>query len=159
MNFFLKRYVFCVEKAMKKAFFCIYSEGFERKFCFGYDNINALMGEKMKKQIVMSVVIVLMATMLASCGSSLVPVADITGNPDKYRHKDVQVEGVIDSIISIPIVNVRAFRLKGYNDSIWVLGKAPGTEGQQVIVRGTVDTAVSLGDRDLGTVIRLDSGD
>ncbi len=91
-----------------------------------------------------------------NCSMSSVSISDIKGSPEEYRGQDVTVKGVIDEIISIPLVNIRVFNLKGYDDSIWIIGKAPATEGSEVVVKGTVDIAVRIADQNFGTVIRMD---
>ncbi len=105
------------------------------------------------------IILILILLFTASCGPSITPIADIMEQADEYRDQGVRVEGIIDTIISIPFVKIRAFRLVGDNDSIWVLGQAPATEGSFVIVTGRVDTAISFGDMNLGTVIKLDDGE
>ncbi len=108
--------------------------------------------QKMRRYVRLVILMLLITT---SCGLSLTPIADITERAEEYRGKDVRVEGVIDTIISIPLVSIRAFRLVGDTDSIWVLGQAPATEGSRVSIAGVVDTAISFGDMELGTVIKL----
>ncbi len=86
-------------------------------------------------------------------------IVDITSAPNSYDGKTVTVAGFISNIISIPLVNIRAFKLKDGEDSIWILGRAPKSEGSEVLITGEVDVAIRLGDMNLGTVIRLKDED
>ena len=99
--------------------------------------------------------VMLLLTMI-SCGVSRIQVSAIKSNPDLYRGKTVKIEGIIDSILSIPLVNIKAFQLNDEGEKIWVLGPAPGKKGDMASVIGTVDVAVKIGEMNLGTIIRLE---
>lgn len=101
------------------------------------------------------ILLCLAVVLASSCAMAPTDIGTIKDDPEEFRGETVLVKGRINSIVAIPVVGLRAFEVRDDDASIWVIGAAPGQEGDLVSVKGEVDVAVRLGDMNLGTVIRL----
>mgnify|MGYP001142847624 CR=1 FL=1 len=106
----------------------------------------------MKKVIV---VFLLLALVLFSSGcATATNIGDITANPSPYQGKEVTIEGIVSNNFWLALLTKGAYKLTDDTGSIWVVcSHTPPEKNSEVKVKGTVEKAVSIGERSLGTVV------
>ena len=113
----------------------------------------------MKKVAMVFLLLVLISTAVLSGGCTTAShIGDITANPSQYEGKEVTVEGIVSNSFWLALLTKGAYRLTDDTGSIWVVcNSTPPEMDEEVRVKGTVERAVSIGERSLGTVIMEES--
>jgi len=110
----------------------------------------------MKKYLLVVVAIsMLLAAMVLSAGcSSTTRIGDIQANPMQYERKQVSVRGTVGETVWFAILSKGAYQIGDGSGTIWIVTtQPPPQKGIEISTKGTVSTAVKLGDRTFGTVI------
>lgn len=82
-------------------------------------------------------------------------IKEIIDSPMKFEGKEVKVKGVVENSLRIPFTEMVLYSLKDESGSILVIGS--GTKpnnGDSLKVKGTVNTAIKIGDETFGTHIK-----
>jgi hypothetical protein len=99
------------------------------------------------------VIVIILALFLSGCVGGD-KIGDILSNPGQYDGKEVNINGAVTDILSIPFVSQGAYKIDDGTGSIWVVTtRGTPAKGNQVSVKGTVRTAFSIGTISLGTVV------
>jgi len=73
----------------------------------------------------------------------------------KFEGKEVKVKGIVESAMRIPLTETVVYTLKDETGTITVIGSgAKPNQGDSVKVKGTVSTAIKIGDETFGTHIK-----
>jgi hypothetical protein len=102
--------------------------------------------------IVVAILIVLAGLIpLAGC-STKTKIGDIMASPTQYEGKEIHVQGTVGD--TFWFVNKGAYQIGDGSGTIWVVTiQPPPQKGTDASVKGTVSTAIKIGDRTFGTVI------
>jgi hypothetical protein len=102
--------------------------------------------------LVLAVFVVITAVGQASGCASTTKIGDILASPLQFEGKEISVKGTIGNSFWISLINKGAYELDDGTGTIWVVtNQPPPQKGLQVSAKGTVSTAVKIGDRSLGT--------
>ncbi len=109
----------------------------------------------MKKGIV---VLTLLALILSSVGlsgcASPTKIGDITASPAQFEGKEVTIKGTAGNSFWLAILAKGAYEIADSTGSIWVVcSTSPPNKNTIIKIQGTVEKAMTIGDRSLGTVI------
>lgn len=109
----------------------------------------------MKRALSVLVLSALLLTTVSMAGcSTTAKIGDILANPSQYEGKEVNVKGTVDNTIWFSFLSRGAYQVDDGTGNIWVTtSQPPPQKGASISVRGTVQPAVSLGGKTLGTVI------
>ncbi len=92
---------------------------------------------------------------LPVAGCSSLTIGDIAANPAEYQGEEVSVKGTVGETVWLPVLTKGAYQVGDETGTIWVVtSQPPPQEGTLVSVKGMVDTAVKIGDKTYGTVVR-----
>lgn len=82
-------------------------------------------------------------------------IKEIAENPMKFEGKEVKVKGMVESAMRIPLTETVVYTLKDETGTLTVIGTgAKPNKGDSVKVKGTVSTAIKIGDETFGTHIK-----
>lgn len=82
-------------------------------------------------------------------------IKEITDSPMKFEGKEVKVKGIVENAFRIPLTETVVYTLKDEMGTITVVGSgAKPNKGDQVRVKGTMSTAIKIGDETFGTHIK-----
>jgi cytochrome c-type biogenesis protein CcmE len=82
-------------------------------------------------------------------------IKEITDNPLKFEGKEVKVKGIVEEALRIPLTETVVYTLKDETGTITVIGTgAKPNQGDSVKVKGTVSTAIKIGDETFRTHIK-----
>ena len=110
----------------------------------------------MKKKHILPILIILglIVCMVLSVGCSPTKIGDILDDPAQFEGKEVTVKGTIGGTVWFSLLQSGAYQVGDGTGNIWIItNHPPPKEGVDVSVRGTVQSAITLGDRSFGTVI------
>jgi hypothetical protein len=106
------------------------------------------------RNIVWSLVVVMIATLGAACASSGAPsIAQLKTNPGRYVDRTVTVEGVVTTSWGIPLVPFKVYRVSDASgEELLVVSDEPRvpSKGARVRVRGEVEEFALIGGRSFG---------
>jgi len=104
----------------------------------------------------LSILLLLGLLLLAfsTVGCSPNKIGDILDNPSQYEGEELTVSGTIGETIWFALLEKGAYQVGDGTGNIWIItSQPPPQKGQTVSVRGTLQPAITLGDRSFGTVI------
>jgi len=105
------------------------------------------------RNIVWSLVVVMIATLGAACATSGAPsIAQLKTNPGRYVDRTVTVEGVVTTSWGLPFVSYKVYRVSDGSDEMLVVSddsRVPA-KGARVRVRGEVEEFALIGGRSFG---------
>ena len=110
----------------------------------------------MKKYLLVAVAtsVLLAATVLLTGCSGTTRIGDIQANPMQYEGKQVSVRGTVGETVWFAFLSKGAYQIGDGSGTIWIVTtQPPPQKGIEISTKGTVSTAVKLGDRTFGTVI------
>jgi hypothetical protein len=109
----------------------------------------------MRKALLILAVLMLLVFMLSFGGCSATnSISDIKNNPMQYEGKQVSVKGTVGDTLWFAILSKGAYQIGDVSGTIWVVTtQPPPQKGMEIVIKGSVSTAVKLGDTALGTVI------
>jgi len=110
----------------------------------------------MKKNHVLPVLIILglLIYLLPVAGCSPTKIGDILDDPSQFEGKEVSVKGTVGGAVWFSLLERGAYQVGDGTGNIWIITNQPPPENEQsVSVRGTVQSAITLGERSFGTVI------
>lgn len=109
----------------------------------------------MKKALTAFLLLALVsAAMLGNGCASTTSIGDIKANPSQYEGKEVSLKGTVNNSFWLALLTKGAYELTDNTGSIWVVcSQTPPSKNTIIKIRGTVEKAVTIGDRSLGTVI------
>lgn len=89
---------------------------------------------------------------LTACPSRT-DIAKINSDPDRYRNKEVGIAGRVTESYGVPLLG-GAYELDDGTGKIWVISRSGSpTRGAEVGARGRVQSGVTFGARNFGTVL------
>lgn len=82
-------------------------------------------------------------------------IKEIMDSPMKFESKEVKVKGVVDNPVRIPFTEIVVYTLRDDAGEIRVVssGTKPNN-GDNIKVKGTVNTLIKIGDETIGTHIK-----
>ncbi len=106
-----------------------------------------------KRRALMGVALLVAALGVAGCPKRTT-IGEITGDPGRFRDKDVAVAGRV--VTSYGALDKGVFEIDDGTGRIWVLSEKYGvpSQGAEVGVSGRLISGVSYGGRTFGTVLR-----
>ena len=110
---------------------------------------------KKKKVIIVSLLtlLVLMVVLASSC-AQVTKIGDIKASPSQYANKEVTVKGTVNNSFWFSLLSKGAYEISDSSGTIWVVvTQTPPVKMDIIQVSGTVQSAITVGDRSLGTVI------
>ncbi len=110
----------------------------------------------MKKSLFLCFVLGLMLIGLLRCDSfGFTKIKEITDSPMKFEGKEVKVKGIVGGALRIPFMETIVYTLKDDSGTIPIVGSGTKPkDGDQVRVKGTVSTAIKIGEETFGSHIR-----
>ena len=110
----------------------------------------------MKKNNILPVLIMLglLICLLPVAGCSSTKIGDILDDPSQFEGKEVSLKGTVGGTVWFSLLERGAYQVGDGTGNIWIItDQPPPKKGESVSVHGTVQSAVTLGDRSFGTVI------
>jgi hypothetical protein len=112
----------------------------------------------MQKNVLRLAAAIALAFALQGCalGVRHAQVADLKYNPGRYYDKTVQIDGVVTSAWSVPLVPFKMYKVDDGTGEVTVLaqhGRTP-TRGARVRVKGTVGEVATFGGQSVGLHLR-----
>lgn len=109
----------------------------------------------MRKILAALILVGVVLSLFISVGcTGTLKISEIMSDPIKYEDKQVNVSGTVGNNFWISLVDKGAYEVGDGTGTIWVVtNQPPPQQGAEINVKGTVTTAVKLGDQTLGTVI------
>ena len=109
----------------------------------------------MKKFSGIILIAVMLGVLLMTAGcSGTVKISDIQADPGKYEGEEVSVKGTVNDTFWISLLGAGAYQVDDGSGTIWVVTRqSPPDKTAKASAKGTVSTAVKIGDRSFGTVI------
>ncbi len=103
-----------------------------------------------------AVLAVLFGFLLVGCtGMFSTPIKKILDNPRDYSEKSVRISGTVTEVFSLVVV--KYFVVKDKTGEIAVITKRPlPAEGTNITVKGTVQEAFSIGDKQLIVIVEAE---
>jgi len=100
------------------------------------------------------VIVFTLGIMVMAAGCTGVKISDIHETPSQYEGKEVSISGTVSETFWLGILSSGAYQIDDGSGTIWVVtNQEPPEKGAKASTKGTVSTAVKIGDRSLGTVI------
>jgi hypothetical protein len=104
--------------------------------------------------VVLALILTLSLLAVTAGCAGTTKIGDLQANPAQYEGKEVDIKGTVGETFWLAILSQGAYQLGDGSGTIWVVTTQPSPQkGMQISTRGTVSTAIILGDRSLGTVI------
>lgn len=94
--------------------------------------------------------------LLAGCGQAgLSPIGEITKAPAAFEGREVKLKGTASQLLKLPLTDAKSYRLKDASGEIvvWTNGAMPA-DGEELVVRGRVESAVILGGESFGLAVQ-----
>ena len=108
----------------------------------------------MKRILLISLVAVLLALFIFTGCSRADKIGDILKQPLQYEGKEVLVNGTVGNSAWISLLSAGRYEVGDETGTIWIkTTQPPPQQGTKVSVKGTVSTALKLGDLSLGIAI------
>ena len=107
------------------------------------------------KKIIVILLLALVSVVVLSNGCAFTAdIGDIKANPSQYEGKTVTVKGTVSNSFWLALLTKGAYQLTDDTGSIWVVcGHTPPEKNDEVMVKGTIESAITIGEHSLGTVI------
>ena len=107
------------------------------------------------KKIVVVLLLALVSLVALSSGCAFTTdIADIKADPSQYEGKEVAIKGTVSNSFWLALLTKGAYQVTDDTGSIWVVtSHTPPDKDAEVRVKGTVESAITIGDRSLGTVV------
>jgi hypothetical protein len=109
----------------------------------------------MRRILLIVVILTLLAGLIPLVGcSTKTKIGDIMASPTQYEGKEVHIQGTVGETLWFAAINKGAYQIGDGSGTIWVVAiQPPPQKGTNASAKGTVSTAIKIGDRSLGTVI------
>jgi len=112
----------------------------------------SIMRSKVLRSILTSILFVSLI-MVYGCAERA-SIGKIKSDPLQYENKQVTIRGTVGETLWFAVLTKGGYQLGDDSGTIWVItNRPPPQKGSIVTSKGTVSTAVKLGDTTLGTVI------
>jgi len=99
-------------------------------------------------------VIMLLGMLSLTAGCSGVKISDIQANPGQYEGKEVNISGTVNETYWLGLLKAGAYQINDGTGAIWVsTNQTPPDKGTKASVKGTVTSALKIGDKSLGIAI------
>lgn len=96
----------------------------------------------------------LFVLVLSSSGCSSTKIGDILDSTSQFEGKEVTIKGTVGDTVWFGLLERGGYQLGDGTGNIWIITNQPPPEkGKSVSVKGTVQSAFSLGGRSFGTII------
>lgn len=91
---------------------------------------------------------------LLGCDSP-VKIGDVERNPGAFEGKEVRLQGIAGQTVKIPLVEVKAYRLKDATGEVQVIAASDlPKEGDEVVVRGRVESVAIVAGQSFGLTVK-----
>jgi hypothetical protein len=109
---------------------------------------------KGKYVLLILLIVGLLICILSAAGCSPTKIGDILDDPAQFEGTEVDVKGTVGGTVWFALLERGAYQVGDGTGNIWIItNQPPPKEGDSVSVRGTVQSAITLGERSFGTVI------
>jgi hypothetical protein len=97
-----------------------------------------------------------LASLLAGCRGSVVPIGDLLSDPGHFDHKEVMIQGTVDEAVGV--LGYGAYQIEDGTGKLMVVTRESGAPrvGAHVGVRGEFRSAYTVGDLTGAVVIERD---
>ena len=82
-------------------------------------------------------------------------IADISSQPVAFEGKEIKIRGEVVEVTKIPLLDIRAYRLRDASGEITVVTQAPlPARGEKIAVKGIVESALIVAGQSFGMSLR-----
>lgn len=107
-----------------------------------------------KRILLLFIILGLLVCLLPIAGCGYAKIGDILAEPTQFEGKEVRVKGTVGGIAWFSLLEQGAYQIGDGTGNIWIItSQPPPQKGESVSIKGTVQSAITLGDRSFGTVI------
>lgn len=99
--------------------------------------------------------LLLCSLLLVGCGPEVLPIGEITKAPAAFEGREVKLRGTASQMLKLPFADAKGYRLRDASGEIavWTAGAMPA-DGEELIVRGRVESAMILGGESFGLAVQ-----
>lgn len=105
---------------------------------------------------VLSPVVLVGMTSACAMGLRNPNISELHGNPGRYQHRSVNIDGVVTGSWGVPLLPIRLYRVDDGTGEVTVVSNGPRipTRGTRVRVKGTVDEVAVFNGQAIGLHLR-----
>ncbi len=106
------------------------------------------------KKIIVILILALVSVMVYSGCVFTTDIGEIKADSSQYEGKTVVIKGTVENSFWLALLTKGAYQVTDDTGTIWVVtSHTPPDKDTEVRVKGTVESAITIGEHSLGTVV------